>query len=75
MILKLHAKFEEKLTCRLENNMRNLTNVHQNTWKFKNWDFDGILLSKTENTRAKTYKGVICNGTKKWTKILRGIDV
>ena len=75
MILKLHAKFEEKLTRRLENNMRNLTNVHQNTWKFKNWDFDGILLSKTENTQAKTYKGVMCNGTKKWTKILRGIDV
>ena len=27
------AKFEEKLTCGLENNMRNLANFHQSTWK------------------------------------------
>ena len=25
------AKFEEKLTCGLENNMRNLANFHQST--------------------------------------------
>ena len=46
MTLKCHAKFEEKLTCGLENDMRNLAKVHQNTWKCQNWDFDGILLSK-----------------------------
>ena len=31
MTLKSHAKFEEKLTCGLENDMRNLANFHQNT--------------------------------------------
>ena len=46
MTLKCHAKFEEKLTCGLENDMRNLAKAHQNTWKCQNWDFDGILLSK-----------------------------
>ena len=49
MTVKCHAKFEEKLTCGLENNMRNLTKFHQNTWKCQNWDFNGILLSEVEN--------------------------
>ena len=49
MTLKSHAKFEKKLTRRLENNMRNLASFHQNIRKCQNWDFDGILLSKVEN--------------------------
>ena len=47
------SKFEEKLTCGLENDMRNLANFHQNTWKCQNWYFHGILLSKVENAWAK----------------------
>ena len=43
------TKFEEKLTCGLENDMRNLANFHQSTQKCQNWNFDGILLSKVEN--------------------------
>ena len=43
------AKFEEKLTCGLENNMNNLANFYQSTRKSQNWDFDGILLLKVEN--------------------------
>ena len=43
------AKFEEKLTCSMENDMRNLANVHQSTRKSQNWNFNGILLSKVEN--------------------------
>ena len=31
MTLKSHAKFEEKLTCCLENDMGDLANFHQNT--------------------------------------------
>ena len=31
MKLKSDAKFEEKLTCGLENDMRNLANFHQST--------------------------------------------
>ena len=49
MVLKGDAKFEEKLTCGLENDWRNLVNFHQSTRKSQNWHFDGILLSKAEN--------------------------
>ena len=31
--LKCHAKFDKKLTCGLENDMRNFENFHQSTWK------------------------------------------
>ena len=31
MTLKIHAKFEEKLICGLENYMGNLADFHQNT--------------------------------------------
>ena len=41
MILEIDAKFEEKLTCGLWNNMRNLANFHQSTSKSENWDFNG----------------------------------
>ena len=53
MTLKSDAKFEEKLTCGLENDMSNLANFHQSTLKCQNWDFDGILLSKVENACLK----------------------
>ena len=33
MRLKGDAKFEEKLTCGSENDMRNMANFHQSTWK------------------------------------------
>ena len=39
MTLKSYAQFEEKLTCGLENDMKNLANFLQSTWKCKNWDF------------------------------------
>ena len=43
MTLKGDAKFEEKLTCGLENDMRNIANFHQSNLKSQNWDNDGIL--------------------------------
>ena len=52
MILKSYANFEEKLSFGLKNDMRNLANFHQSTWKCQNWDFDGIL---------KIYRGVMCH--------------
>ena len=49
MTLNSHAKFEEKMTFGLENDMTNLANFHQSYWKCQNWDFDRILyLSKVE---------------------------
>ena len=49
MTLKSDAKFEEKLTYWLENDMRNLANFHQSTRKCRNWNFDGMLFPKVEN--------------------------
>ena len=43
MTLKSGAKFEEKLIFGLENDMRNMANFHQSTWKISelvpSWDF------------------------------------
>ena len=36
MTLKCPVKLEEKMTCDLESDMRNLANFHQKTWKFQN---------------------------------------
>ena len=49
MTLKSDAKFEEKLTCCLENDMKNLANFRQSTRKYQNQNFDEILLFKVEN--------------------------
>ena len=49
MTLKSDEKFEEKLACGLENDMRTLANFHQSTGKCQNWDFHGTILSKVEN--------------------------
>ena len=43
MTLKFDAKFGEKLTCGLKNDMRNMANFQQRTGKSQNWDFDGTL--------------------------------
>ena len=51
-------KFEEKLTCGLENHMRNLVKFYQSTWRCQNWDFDGILLFKVENAWAKNFQRI-----------------
>ena len=50
--LKSDTKFEEKMTCRLENDMRNLANFHQGFWNCQTWNFHGILLSNVENVWA-----------------------
>ena len=61
MTLKSDAKFGEKMTCSLENDMTNLANFHQNTGKCQNWYFHGILLFKVD--MLQTYRGVISNDT------------
>ena len=52
MTIECYAKFEEKLTCGLENNMRNLTNFHQSTRNSQNWYFHWIFLYIVENGRT-----------------------
>ena len=46
MTLKNDAKFEEKLTCGLENDMRNMASFHQSTGKSQNWDLMGSFNPK-----------------------------
>ena len=60
MTLKCHTKFEETLACGLENDMRNLANFHQNTWKCQNWDFDGIrdFLKNTQKQKMTLKKNI-----------------
>ena len=43
MTLKGDAKFEEKLTCGLEHDVRSIENFHLSNLKSQNWDNDGIL--------------------------------
>ena len=57
MALNIDEKFEGKLTCAFKNDMKNMQNFHQSTWKSPNWDFDGILLSKVENLWAENSQG------------------
>ena len=52
MALKVDAKFEGKLTWASKSDMKNLANFHYNSWRYQNWDFDGILLSNVENVWA-----------------------
>ena len=74
MTLKSVAKFELKLTY-LENDMRNLINFYQSTWKSRNWDFAGILLSKVENLWASNLQRVMCHDSDEWWKIWRGNEL
>ena len=67
MALKIDTKFEEKLTCASKNDMRNLANFHQSTWKSQNWDFDDILL--LEMYEPKIYRGVMRHNNEVWWKI------
>ena len=61
MKLKSDAKLEEKLTCCLENDIRNIENFHQSTQKCPNWNFDQILLSKEEGYQLQIYSGFVCH--------------
>ena len=75
MTLEFDAKFEEKLICGLENDMRNLANFHQSTRNSQNWDFHWVLLQKVKNYKFKTQRGVMCYDNEEWCKICEGIDL
>ena len=60
MTLKSDAKFEEKLTCCLENDMRNLANFHQSTESVKIGTLMGSFWPKQKINDLKIYRGVMC---------------
>ena len=51
MALNIDRTFEGKLTCAFKNDMKNLAGKFspEHVQKSKDWNFDGILLSKVEN--------------------------
>ena len=58
MALKSDAKFEEKLTCGLENNMKSLAKFHQSTVKnLKIRNFIGFFYPKQKICELKIYSG------------------
>ena len=69
MTMKGGAKFEEKLTCGLENDRRNLVNFHQSTQKSQNWNVDEIPSSKKRMYELKMYTVVICHDNEEGCKI------
>ena len=59
-----------------KNDIRNLGNFHQSTWKSQNLDFDGILLNpKKKMHEFKIFRGVICHENGKSCKPGSGIDL
>ena len=49
MKMKNNAKFEEELTCHFKTDMRNLTNFHWSTRKFKNFALELTPFTKVYN--------------------------
>ena len=74
MTLESDAKFEEKLTCGLENNMRNLANFHQSTESLKIRTLMGFFCPKLNIYELKIYRGVMCYDNEEWCKNWRGTD-
>ena len=65
MTLKSDGKFEEKLTCGLENDIGNMANFHQSNWKSQQlaywWDpliqsRESVSLKSTEKLCVMTMK-------------------
>ena len=58
MTLKSNAKFEKKLACSLENDMRNLQ-IFTKALKSQNLHFNGILLTKAYVWAKKVQKSYV----------------
>ena len=60
MELNIDAKFEGKLTCDFKNDMRNLANFHQSTFKSLTiWTFIGCFYPNQKMYELKIYRGDI----------------
>ena len=73
MTLKGIAKFKEKLTCGLKNNIKNLVNFHASSQKSENLHFDVLLLSKVYKVLDRK-AWVMSYNTEEWYKVWRKTD-
>ena len=62
MTLESDAKFEEKMTCGLENNMRNLAIFTRALQSLKIGTLMGFFCPKLQMYELKIYNGVMCHG-------------
>ena len=53
MTMENDVKFEEELTCQFKIDMGNWTNFYLSTRNLKNVHFNGLLLTKVYNVRAR----------------------
>ena len=65
MILESDAKFEEKVTCGLGNDMKNLADFQQRTQKSQNWDYYWVLFIQSRKLTSLTFTRVSCVMTMK----------
>ena len=62
MTLNIDAKFEEKMTCAFENDMSNLANFHQSTFKSQIiGTLMGSFYAKQKMYELRIYRGVLCH--------------
>ena len=62
MALNIDANFEGKLTYAFKNDMRNLANFHQSTFKsLKIETFIGSFYPKQKMHDLKVFRGVMCH--------------
>ena len=69
MTLNSDAKFEEKLTCGLESDMRNLANFTRGLKSLKIGTLMGSFYPKQEMHELKIYRRVICHDNEECCKI------
>ena len=71
MTLESYTKFDEKPTCGLENNMRNLANFYQSTSELglEIGTFMGYFYPKQKMYKLKIHRGVMCYDNEKRCKI------
>ena len=69
MRLKADARFKEKMTGNLKNDIRNLVNFHGNSQKSENLHFDELLFPVAYKVSAKKYRRVISHDTEDWSKL------
>ena len=70
MALNIDATFEGEVTCAFKNDMRDLANFHQSTFKsLKIGTLMGSFYQKQKMCELTIYRGVMCHENKERSKI------